>query len=390
MYRPSYNQSMAQKPTTTLLTFGDQGSSGGFRLQGGRGEVNSLPTQAFVKDLIQVGVYEHPVDDWKLNVTPEKMDEWIATSKLMAANGVDAEVVKDHSFRADAVLGKLTGLFREENDKGIMTLYGVHTLIGEDSIELAQKVGRVSIWLEPNFVDGKGRSYGEAILHSSIVQQPVVPDQQDFVPIAASSGLAIAASMHRVSNNGDTKMDLTKWAELLGLDNADDLTEDNLLDKAGEHVKALGAKHETELSDLKAKHDTKIKDLKAKAAGTKPVEPDPDTIEMMVEGVEAKIEGLVSNAKISPKVAASLKDILVGKPGARNARALSRVVSGDDQPMATRIIAALEENELADLKERTGSQVLSRQTPGGPDMTKSDDAIVERMLSGAGNPKKQL
>jgi len=372
---------------SNLLTFGDASSSLRLDAISGIVEVDSLPTQRFVKDLIQVGVYKHPVDKWELNVTPEKMDEWIAASQSMEANGVSANVVKDHSFRSDDALGSLSGLFRKANEKGVMTLYGIHTMIGKDSIELAQKVGQVSIWLEPSFVDGKGRSYGEAIIHSSITPQPVVPDQQGFVPIAADTGRrSMAASLKRLSTNtGDTKMNLEQWAKLLGL-KLEDLTAENLFEKVGDHVKALSTTHEAEVATLKTSAETltgRVAELEAKAAGIKDVKPDPDALNMLAEGTEMKIDTLVEKGHLTPKAASILKAGLVGSPEARNARALSRTANNGVTPYAEVVLNALAENKPVDLKQQTGAQVLSRQLPGDDASAAADPAVIKNMVSGA-------
>ena len=344
--------------------------------------IEELPTQTFLKDLIQVGTYEHPVDGWTLEVDEARMDRWIASSVEMEKNGVDAEVVKDHSFRADDAFGKLHDLFRRPNDKGVMTLYGQHTIIGQDGIELTQRVPNVSIWLEPAFTDGMGRFYGEAILHSSIVQQPVVPDQQGFVPIAASSGRKAMAASLRLSTHGDTPMNIKQWRILLSM--GEELTEENLLEKTTEHFKALSLKSTeqgTEIETLTAS----VKTLEAaKTLGTKDIEVDADAINMLAEGTEMKIDGLVADGQLTPKAASLLKVGLVGSEGARNARALSRTANNGQTPYAEMVLNALKENKFVDLKVTTGAQVLSRQLPGdGVDQTTPDADIVKNMVGGA-------
>lgn len=140
------------------------------------------PVQRFVKAVIRTGVYIHPTQGWKLEVTPERIDGWVAAFGKMRANGVRVEVPVDHSFKADDNRGFVVDAYRE-GDRLMM----VHELIGQDAIALAGRAD-VSVWIEPNFKDGKGVQYGEAIIHSSLVQKPVVPGLGAFVPMAASMG----------------------------------------------------------------------------------------------------------------------------------------------------------------------------------------------------------
>jgi len=371
----------AAKAGQSMLTFDLQGAKA-FDAITGVDNSGDLPKQTFLKDMIQVGKYIHPVEGWELEVDEERMDRWIAASLEMEKNGVKVEVNKDHSFKADDAFGEVHGLFRRPNDKGIMTLYGQHTIIGQDGIELAQKVPRVSIWIEPALVDGMGRFYGEAIIHSSIVQQPVVPDQQGFVKIAASNGRTSMAASLRLSNNGAPTMDLTPYRELLGLGDDVELTEDNLLEKVGDHVKALSTKN-TELGDKVTELDTKVNELTtAMAASNKKIDVDPDALDMMADGMEMKVDALVEKGHVTPKAASMLKNLIVGTPDARPVMALSRKACGGAEPWGTRLIAALEESKPVDLKQHTNAQVLSRQTPGTNDDDTGADASTIAQMAG--------
>jgi len=145
------------------------------------------PRKRFVKDLIAVGDYTHPEKQWSLHVTPERLDAWVEHFNAARANGIDFEVTLDHSPSARSVIGYLTSIYRDGH-----RLMGVHEFIGDDAIDLAQRVKNVSVEIDPDFVDGKGVRYGESIVKSSLVQQPVVPGQLAFSP------LRIAASRSRV------------------------------------------------------------------------------------------------------------------------------------------------------------------------------------------------
>ena len=335
--------------------------------------------QRFRKDMISVGVYRHPYHEWSMDVTPERMDKWVATFSVMRANGIDIEVVVDHSMDAEAVRGYLVDMFREGD-----TLYGIHELIGEDSIKLAQTVKNVSVLIEKEYVDGKGVSYGEAITHSSIVQQPVVPGQEGFVPIAASRGVNSPTSIFVLSvegtNNKQNPQEKTMTAEMLKqireiLGAGEDFTEENMLTRLAERITA-DTDEKLKLSKDMAELKGQVESLKSKDKTASKV--DPDILDDRAENAEEKIDGLVEKAKITPKVAASLKEILVGEPTKRNAYMLSRKVSGTDKSVTYKILGALAENDSVELGEKTKSQSLSmsRSVPNAD--LKPDEKEVDR------------
>ena len=322
------------------------------------------PIQRFKKDMISVGVYRHPFHEWTMDVTTDRLDRWIATFSGMRENGIDVEVVVDHSMEAEAVRGYLVDMFREGD-----TLFGIHELIGEDAIKLAQTVKNVSVLIDREYVDGKGNSYGEAITHSSIVQQPVVPGQEGFIPIAASRGVNSPASIFVYSTEGnkhtqekimDAEM-LTKVREILGA--GEDFTEENMLTRLAERIQA-DTDNKLSLTEELTKLKGEVEALKSKdAKGTAASTVDPDVLDERAETAEEKFDGLVEKSKITPKVAASLKDIFIGQPNERKAYMLSRKVSGTDESIVRKVVKALEENDHVELGEKTKSQALSRIVP---------------------------
>jgi len=173
--------------------------------------------RSFVKDLISVGSYTHPEKGFELEVTRQTLDDWVLAFREMQRNGVKVEVVKDHSFDADDVLGYVTSMYRQGD-----TLYGVHELVGDDSIALAQRCTQVSVWIDQDYVDGKGVRYGPAIVHSAVVQQPVVPGQGGFVPLSVRGqerqGLCLTRAPQRRSEDVDTKELMAKLRKAGGFE----------------------------------------------------------------------------------------------------------------------------------------------------------------------------
>ena len=350
------------------------------------------PVRRYLKDMISCGVYQHPFHEWTLSVTTERMDRWIAAFNRMRAAGVDVEVPIDHSMSAEDNRGYVVEMFRGGGDITEIypeatdpnRLYGIHELIGESAFELAARCKNVSVLIEKDFADGAGNSYGEAITHSSIVQQPVVPGQGGFVAIAASKnqqsgkgGVNPEAPLFVLSTNTEFSKKnsqeqrsmnpemLKKLREMLGA--GDDLTEENALSRIGEHITGLNDKNK-ELSTQNTTLSGEIETLKAKSEGkdkaASKVEIDPDTLDMAADATSDKIDALVACGKLTPKAAELAKETLVGPEGNRSKLMLSRKVSQTDQALAKKFLSIIEVNNPLELAEKTGSQALSRQVPG--------------------------
>jgi hypothetical protein len=328
---------------------------------------NGQPVRRYVKDAIRTGTYKHPEFGWTLTVTPERIDKWVAAFNAMQANGVKVEAPVDHSLKAEDNRGFVVGAERRGD-----TLYLTHELIGEDAIALAGR-SQVSVWIEPDYRDGAGRRYGEAIAHSSLVQRPVVPGQGEFLPVAASGGQRPTMLFLSIADTQGTEPMLQALISMFTL--PADTTDANVLDRIKTARAAESESASKALSAVKAQ----VEDLSGKLAKAQPKTIDPDAVEMLAEGTGAAILSLVDSAKITPAVAAKLTDALVGAAGNRNAFALSRTVSGDATPLARRIIDALKENDPVALGEKTKSQAiaLSRQTPDGQKAAAFDAKEVE-------------
>jgi hypothetical protein len=149
--------------------------------------VNGVRVRRFKKDMIGEGTYVHPVHKWVLDVDEDRLIKWSAAFSLMRERGVDVEVPIDHSASAADNLGYVIDCSLEKIG-GRWVLFGIIEVKGDNAIDVIERNKNVSLWIDEDYVDGEGNSYGEAIRHCSVVQQPVVPNQSDFVAIAASKG----------------------------------------------------------------------------------------------------------------------------------------------------------------------------------------------------------
>ena len=349
---------------------------------------NGQPVQRFRKDVIHVGHYKHPKDDWELKATPERMDNWVTAFKRMQQNGVDVEVVVDHSSKAKDVQGYVTDMFREgEGDEA--RLYAIHEVVGREAIDLTGRVKNVSVLIDRDFVDGKGNAYGEAITHSSLVQGPVVPGQAAFEPIAASLN---AGGDERIPllllSQGDDAMDelLKTLAGMLG---EETLTEEQALERVPKYAEGVkvaadtAATQQKELADKITALTNQVEELKA-GGETKPPAVDEDTAEEMASTGEQRLSLLVEKGKITPAVQQKLAAALIGAPGTRNVMALSIKGQSDKRSMLSKVIDALQENDVVKLGEKTGMQMvaMSRDVPGGEEEV--DKQNQKEMIEEAG------
>lgn len=338
------------------------------------------------KDIIHTGTFTHPKDGWTLKVTPERMDTWVASFRKMRDNGRGVDIVKDHSFKADDKIGEIVDMQREGD-----RLYAIHEFADEDAAKLAERVGTVSPWIDPDYRDGRNE-YGEAILHSAIVQQPVIDSQEKFQAMAASL-LKHDASALLESKNGAYKMDLTTIRSLLGA--GQEVTEENAAELVKQRLeKAESDKTEASQAakDAQAKAqqlESQLSKLQAKADGGKP-EPDADVLEMQAEGIETQFDNLVEAGKLQPAIAASLKSLFVGDKGSRNAYALSAVYSGRGTALAKDVVNILKDIKPVTMGEATKGQTmaLSFADMEADDRKKANEQARELLAAGAGKTQK--
>lgn len=349
------------------------------------------PIQFFKKDVLPVGLYTHPLFGWKLDITEERLNHFLAAFRQMRLNGVDVEVPLDHSRSAADNLGYAIDAMIERNpdNENKLTLYYILEVRGQDAIDIVKRNKNVSVAIDREYKDGEGNAYGEAIVHVSIVQQPVVPGQSDFEPvgIAAGRGSEKIPVFTLSSLEGDKNMDpkfLTDLRELLGA--GDDLTEENALSRIGERI----LQQDTKIEDL-TKELTEAKTKKSATTGkddkTASVEMSPNLAEQIADRAEKNLNELVKEGKILPAVCEKLKVSLIGKRGERNVTMLSlRGEKAETPSMADEIYEALKENDPVKLGEQTKRQttMLSRENPDDTDEVKPDAESGKQMLSGAG------
>ena len=335
----------------------------------------------FVKDMARVGLYTHPVTGQKFDITEERMDGWINAFSTMRADGVDIEVVVDHSPKAEDIVGYLKGMFKKDG-----VLYGIHKFTSERGRELANTVKNVSILIDHDVKYGDGKSYGEAITHSALVQQPVITGQSKFIPLSRLTGNQSVPILTRTEDskipkdpNKEPTMDQATLDALKEIFPNSDMTVDNALDLVKKTVAETGTE-KTEIDAQIVTLTAEVETLKSNVATlTKDVVTmDPELMDMKAEILEEKIDLLAEKNIVPEAIAASMKNLILGPAGARNVMMLSKA-EGQKQDPARQIIDLLlsvnpvEMGELTRAQTEKNTIALSRITPGDDDKLSDAD-----------------
>jgi hypothetical protein len=317
-------------------------------------EDRQVPVAYFWKDTIQAGDYVHPATNQKLNVDAGRIDGWVDKFHQMRAAGIEIPTPTDHSHQAKDNLGFVVDAKRNGDRLSLL-----HQVIGEDAAMTALR-NRCSLCIEPDYVDEKGRKWGDVFTHSAFTPVPVVSGMGSFVPFAASRDRQTETPIFYLSaDERNPDMDFKQLREALGA--TADVPDDQLLTK----VKELKTSAATALSRATAA-ETKVTELDAKVItlSRTPTPPDPEALRDRMELSIGKIDLAIAKGDLTPAIADKLK-AKVGTLAAPNAFMLSRSADLGDRPVDF-LLSLFEGAQLAPRTgSQTGLQLLSRETPGG-------------------------
>lgn len=344
-------------------------------------------SRRFRKDAIRVGSYDVPGLG---PVSQQRLGLWADMFGLMRERGVSVPLTVDHlpASKAEAKRGSIVGMLVE----GDRLMFDTE-VPDEECETLLGRCPEVSVEITPNFRDGKGNLYPEAITAISLTPVPIVPGQEPFQRIAASRTAANGAgsgtaeslvyrlSVHSPAASETSAMfsadQLKQLRTTLGV--GDDVKDDQLAPKvlealtSGKTAASGLTEAATNLSRVSTERDTLKTQVESLQKGKAP-EVDPDTIEEAADNRKTKLSRLVETGRLTPAALKVAEQKLVGEAGKRPAICLSRKAAthaGLSEPIADTVIAILEANDPAELAkllgQRTGGQTvsLSRQTPGG-------------------------
>ncbi len=305
--------------------------------QGWPGRVSGLPAFYFWKDALRVGTYAHPAGRYSLSVTRDKLDGYAATFSAMRANGVGVPILMDHAPTAAATLGWIVAV-RRDGDR----LLELHQFLGEAARDTGLR-NHVSLGIDPDFVDGRGVRYGEAIVHSAVTPVPVVPGQDEFT--AASAGEL--AGKPGTAGGGRATVALS------------------LVDPEQSPAAPPRVPAEPEAVPVGPSPAAEPAAVPPGSVAATPFGDPVLTLSLLADAAAARRDLAVARGGLDPATADALLALLSGDATV----GLSRTATG--RPLAVAVFDALAANRPVPLGEATGPQsagrlhLLSRPVPGG-------------------------
>jgi phage gp46-like protein len=171
-------------------------------LTGRAGELALDGTNRFWKELIRVGRWVNTQAGFALEVDGERLAAWKGRFGAMLDAGIRVPVPWGHSYDPRDNAG-----FVEQLELRDDALWGLLCIPDpQDAEKVGHTVAGVSVSINPNFVDGTGREWGEVIEHVALTNYPVVTDQANFIQAAVDGGSRRAIAL-----------ELTTDAESVGL-----------------------------------------------------------------------------------------------------------------------------------------------------------------------------
>ena len=314
--------------------------------------VSGLPAFYYWKDALHVGTYAHPSGRHTLAVTRDKLDGYARTFAAMRANGVAVPILADHAPTAAATLGWIVDV-RRDGDR----LLELHQFLGEAARDTALR-NHVSLGIDPDFTDGRGVRYGEAIVHSAVTPVPVVPGQDEFTAAAGPGRPVVTLS----------RVEPTE--EQPPTPNADDRTPAAPADVAEPGPAAVERWPFAPPAASASVSDATL------------------TLSLLADAAAARRDLAVARGGVDPATADLLLALLVDRSSPT--LTLSRTTAAG-RPLAVAVFDALAANRPVPLGEATGPQgsgrlhLLSRSTPGG-DVTGDLTGRMIALASGRANP----
>lgn len=322
-----------------------------FAILGGRTEQDGEPVQRFRKEIMRIG--EYVLEEMEFDITAEVIQHWAVMFAQMNANGIKIPIPNKHDTSGDPDnnRGWVVDMFVDDD-----VLVMVCDLIGDDAIKAASRCD-VSIFSPPEFKDGKGHIYKQPITHVALVTDPAIPGLGEFVSIAASR---------------EWENKTMKWVNIgkaLGI--KDDLTAETAEKLICASVTSLQevAESQDELVKAQAKE---LKTLKAAPKNPPKNElavPDAMLLSLARDNRTMKLDALVEAARITPAVRDKLAEQFIGK----DCEALTLSLQHGTSGVFDNVVAALADNDVVELKAKSGPQVLKLHRDDG----KTPNAIVE-------------
>jgi hypothetical protein len=343
--------------------------------------VGGLPAFYYWKDALTSGRYVHPTKRFSLEVTPDRLEALARNFRGMKEAGIAVPILADHAERADAALGFIIDVKIENG-----WLRELHQFLGPQARDLGLRNG-VSLGLAPDYVDGQGRNWGEAIAHSALTPLPVVAGQGPFVAAGpATWTLAMADDADESSAADppdDAERDDTEDAVPEPPDPANPAAPDGpfvltptQMDRLRQLIPDADVLDAATLVDrlldlLEAANDEAgagpDEDASAAAVPANLSVADDALARARREMLGLRRDRLVERGALTPAAADALMAALLPSPLTTTGGVIALSHSSHDpSALAGAVLNALEDNRPAPQGEVSGLQALARVPPGDP------------------------
>jgi hypothetical protein len=338
----------------------------------------------FWKELIRPGDWTNAKAGFTLNVDANRLAAWKANFDAMADAGIRVPVPWGHSYDPRDNAGFVEKI--ELRDGG---LWGrLHVPDDDDAAKLGTTVRGVSVSINPHFVDGSGRDWGEVIEHVALTNYPVVTDQADFVQAehgGEQRAIALERELPRMNTDGhgSEREDRMALAQRQGVEGEDGAAE--AIAARFESLTAELASCQSELLELRAEHvdeDTARSPSGPRTPTTDNRRPDPDPRlrELEHERADRDVDDALRLGKFTRPAAVALRRLLDAGVAASYAMDAACLWSTDrsDEPidlaaLAREIIDGTPPGAAVDMSEHT------RTFPVPPPDAGMDDAKAARL-----------
>lgn len=198
----------------------------------------------FEKAILSAGQYK--VNGAVYDITPERLRHWADTAMRMIQSGlripapwrhdehsVPLKMGNDGTLSSSKENGGFWERFWVEEKNGTAVLYGELEAPGEitDYDSPAGRIGKTvketSIYVRPEFEDGSGTRWKDAILHVALVTHPVEKGQLNFVP---SVGFALSMAL-RSSPEDSLSAIIKELEEVAGIALPEDTNAETFFDR---------------------------------------------------------------------------------------------------------------------------------------------------------------
>ncbi len=292
--------------------------------------------QKFWKELIREGRWTNPRAAFTLQVDRGRLERWKHNFDQMLDAGIKVPLPWGHSYDPRDNAGFLEELELRDGDPTGAGLWGLLNIPNDDdAARLGKTVSAVSVSINPSFVDGSGRDWGEVIEHVALTNYPVVTDQGEFIQAATEEGESKRAIMLELAS------------PVAGLDEAGNV--------------ATGPGHSTEPESENLQLETRNSELNVRL------------YQLERERAEREVDDAMRFGKFTRPAAEALRQLLTAGVAARYS---FDTAGADIAGLAHDIIANTPPGAAVDMTEHT--RLRPMPDPSGPAMTDARAAKLAR------------